>query len=258
MALIDCKFFSSVLGLSTEMTVILPEETVGQIGQQNVSQDETKVLYLLHGRSDDNTTWTRRTSIERYAAAYGIAVVMPNAHLSFYTNMAQGGRYQDFIFEEISEKISKLFGLKPAKEHCAVAGLSMGGYGAIKWALTQPERFCFAAGLSGAYDIADFWRMQDNGNADRDLVSIYGSLEKFTGGENDIQELINRCHHRKAELPELFITCGTDDFIFGHSQFLHAALNEKSIPHTYEEHPGSHDWGYWDQHIQRALATWLG
>lgn len=257
MALVDCKFFSSSLGMSTEMTLILPEDAPGQVGQKNVSQDETKVLYLLHGRSDDNTIWSRRTSIERYASERGIAVIMPNANLSFYTNMACGGRYQDFIFDELPEKVARLFGLKPSREQCAVAGLSMGGYGAIKWALTQPERFYFAAGLSGAYDVADLWTNGQDAKRDSDLTRVFDTRENFIGSENDIYALLERCQERKAEIPELFISCGTEDFLIEHSRHINRVFDEKKILHTYEEHPGAHEWSYWDKHIQRILAKWL-
>ena len=98
MAYITCHFFSEVLSVSTSMTVILPERTTSQIGQKNVrSKDKVPVLYLLHGFSDDHTIWTRRTSIERYAAEYGIAVVMPQVDHSFYSDMKYGRKYWTFL-----------------------------------------------------------------------------------------------------------------------------------------------------------------
>lgn len=101
MALLTCNYFSEVLGLSTAMTVILPETTAGQYGMDNVKSTEVhKTLFLLHGLSDDHTIWVRRTSIERYAALKGIAVVMPQVHRSFYTDMTHGLRYWTFLTEE--------------------------------------------------------------------------------------------------------------------------------------------------------------
>ncbi|MNE51186.1 hypothetical protein D3C80_1458040 [compost metagenome] len=100
MALIECRFYSDVLGLSTSMTVILPQQTTTQIGLNNVKRGELHpTLYLLHGLSDDDSIWLRRTSIERYVAELGIAVVMPQVDRSFYTDMAEGGRYWTFISE---------------------------------------------------------------------------------------------------------------------------------------------------------------
>ena len=102
MALVHCDFFSDVLGLSTSMTVILPQSTSTQIGMSGqVSTGETPVLYLLHGLSDDHTIWTRRTSVERYVAPLGLAVVMPRVDRSFYLDEAHGNKYWTFLSQEL-------------------------------------------------------------------------------------------------------------------------------------------------------------
>src|SRR3954451_16849323 len=133
MALLRCDFFSDVLGLSTSMTVILPQSTSAQIGMSgSAGSGAPPVLYLLHGLSDDDTTWLRRTSIVRYVAPLGLAVVMPQVHPSFYTDQAHGGRYWTFLSEELPAVVSSLFRITDRREDTFVAGLSMGGYGAFK------------------------------------------------------------------------------------------------------------------------------
>src|SRR5687768_14990413 len=133
MALIHCDFFSDVLGLSTSMTVILPQATTRQIGMNGaVRADAHATLYLLHGMSDDHTMWVRRTSIERYVTPLGLAVVMPAVHRSFYTDMAHGANYWTFISEELPLLARSFFPLATRREANFVAGLSMGGYGAFK------------------------------------------------------------------------------------------------------------------------------
>lgn len=140
MALIECRFFSEVLGLSTSMTVILPQQTATQIGMEGrVRAERHPVLYLLHGLSDDDSIWLRRTSIERYVAQMGIAVVMPQVHRSFYTDMEYGGKYWTFISEELPALARSFFPLSHEREDNFVAGLSMGGYGAFKLALRRPD-----------------------------------------------------------------------------------------------------------------------
>ena len=110
MALLRCDFFSDVLELSTSMTVILPQSTSGQIGMSgSAGEGAPPVLYLLHGLSDDDTTWLRRTSIERYVAPLGLAVVMPQVHRSFYTDQAHGGRYWTFLSEELPALVGGFF-----------------------------------------------------------------------------------------------------------------------------------------------------
>src|SRR5213080_4930690 len=137
------------------MTVLLPQRTTTQIGMAGGGSDEPPpVLYLLHGLSDDDTIWLRRTSIERYVAPLGLAVVMPQVHRSFYTDQASGGNYWTFLSEELPELVGTLFRVSQRREDTFVAGLSMGGYGAVKWALRQPDRFAAAASLSGGLDVA--------------------------------------------------------------------------------------------------------
>ncbi len=110
MALIQCNFFSEVLSVSTSITVILPQETSNQIGMNNKrNHEKIPTLYLLHGFSDDHTIWTRRTSIERYAAEYGLAVVMPQVDHSFYADMVYGKKILDIYFGRASESGAFLF-----------------------------------------------------------------------------------------------------------------------------------------------------
>ncbi|MFD2881182.1 alpha/beta hydrolase [Paenibacillus rhizoplanae] len=175
MALIECKFYSEVLGLSTSMTVILPQQTTTQIGMSNVSKGTLHpTLYLLHGLSDDDSIWLRRTSIERYVAEMGIAVVMPQVHRSFYTDMKAGGQYWTFISEELPALARSFFPLSPKREDNFVAGLSMGGYGAMKLGLRKPENWAAAASLSGALDMAhNYLNFEDSAQKSKDYLQVF-------------------------------------------------------------------------------------
>jgi S-formylglutathione hydrolase FrmB len=138
------------------MTVVLPQATQAQVGVTSARDsdgDGPPVLYLLHGMSDDHTAWLRYTSIERYAAAAGLAVVMPAAARSFYTDEAQGHAFWALVADELPEIVSSFFRVSTRPERTYVAGLSMGGYGAVKLALARPRQFAGAASLSGALDI---------------------------------------------------------------------------------------------------------
>ena len=121
--------------------------------QTRTKAEETPHAVSLHGHADDHTSWQRFTSIERYAEGLNLAVVMPAVHLSFYNDMAHGGKYWQFISEEVPAVVRDLFPLSSERKDNFVAGLSMGGYGAYKLASTYPERFAAAASLSGALDI---------------------------------------------------------------------------------------------------------
>jgi putative tributyrin esterase len=256
MALIHCNFKSEVLGLHTSMYVILP-----QISKEGTSPDnhtlDTKhpTLYLLHGLSDPESAWIRKTSIERYVAPLGLAVVMPTVHRSFYTDMANGHRYWTFISEELPAIARELFPLSDRREDNFVAGLSMGGYGAFKLALSHPDRFMAAASLSGALDIPSRIKIAEP-SMQTEFRNIFGDFDRVAGSDNDLLHLLGKVAGSDGPKPMMYQYCGTEDFLYeGNLNFLNKA---KSLPIdiTYEEEPGDHQWFYWDKKIQTVL-NWL-
>ena len=253
MALLRCDVFSEALGLSTSMTVILPQPTTTQIGMTGGAGDQPPpVLYLLHGLSDDDTVWVRRTSIERYVAPLGLAVVMPQVHRSFYADEAYGGKYWTFVAEELPELVGRFFRVSQTREDTFVAGLSMGGYGALKLALRQPARFAAAASLSGALDVAELSR----GARPEDPMLWKRVLGGRTaaGSEEDLFALLDRAD--AARLPALHVSCGTEDRLITANRRFVAACGTAGVPLTTSFGPGEHDWAYWDDRIQDVLA-WL-
>lgn len=257
MAFMQCHFYSEVLGLNTTMHVILPQQTFSQIGvDTKQGHGPYPTLYLLHGLSDDDSIWLRRTSIERYASALGIAVVMPNAYRSFYTDMAEGSKYYTYITEEVPKLARSFFPLSSAREDNFVAGLSMGGYGAMKIALSRPEEYAAAASLSGAVDMAAHY---DNLKAQEDARSvefkrIFGDI--IAGTENDLIHLLKQCDQQPGPKPKLFQCCGTEDFLYEDNLSFRSAAEQTHLDFTYTEGPGEHEWGYWDERIQDVL-DWL-
>jgi putative tributyrin esterase len=252
MAHLRCDFFSDVLGLSTSMTVLLPQRTSTQIGMTGGGRDAPPpVLYLLHGMSDDDTTWLRRTSIERYVAPLGLAVVMPQAHRSYYTDQAYGGRYWTFLSEELPALVGQFFRVSDRREDTFVAGLSMGGYGALRWALSQPGRFAAAASLSGALDITA--RRTPRPEDPRFFERVFDG-EQVVGTPHDLNWLLGRAD--TATLPALYLCCGTEDGLLGESRAFRDACAAAGVPVRAEFAAGAHEWGYWDARIQDVLA-WL-
>ena len=143
MAFMTLHYFSNTLNKMTEVNIIVPErrETDGTVAYDQLHAQPLKTVWLLHGLSGDATDWYRMTGLERYATATGYAVVMPNADRSFYNNMAHGQRYWDFITAELPQRLRALLPLSSAREDNVVMGNSMGGYGALKWGLNQPQHF---------------------------------------------------------------------------------------------------------------------
>lgn len=256
MALIQCNFFSEVLGISTSMTVILPQQTKRQIGLDNKKKPDGRhpTLYLLHGLSDDDTAWVRKSSIERYVASRGLAVVMPNVHRSFYTDMAFGGRYWTFLSEELPEVAHSFFPLSDKREDNFVAGLSMGGYGAFKWALRQPERFAAAASLSGALDMT----ARGEGEVDEELEHMFKMVfgDGVAGTDNDLLWLLEQGAAAGGPKPKLFQCCGTEDFLYEDNLRFTEVCRKSGYELTDLYDPGAHEWNYWDEHIKLVL-DWL-
>jgi S-formylglutathione hydrolase FrmB len=254
MASIDCKFFSDTLGMSSSMRVLLPEPAQRQIGRGSSgatpAEGKHPVLFLLHGLSDDETIWTRFTALERYVAPLGLAVVMPNVHRSFYTNMKHGYRYWDFVSDELVHKARSLFPLSHAREKNYVAGLSMGGYGALKLGLTHPERFAAAASLSGSCELTALRERPD------ELALVFGDLASIAGAGGDLLELARGLAASSRPKPKLYQCCGTEDSLIDSNRRFRSAISSLGFDHVYEEGPGLHDWAYWDAAIQRVLA-WL-
>ncbi|MEU9739399.1 alpha/beta hydrolase family protein [Micromonospora chersina] len=253
MARIRCDFFSTALGMGTSMTVLLPEHGSAGIGMPGgATAAEPPVLYLLHGLTDDDTIWTRRTSIERYVAPLGLAVVMPQVQRSFYCDEAHGNRYWTFLSEELPEVCRSYFRLSDRREDTFVAGLSMGGYGALKWALRRPDRFAAAASLSGALDVA---RRRHHPMSPLDPAvwhTVWGDPE-VAGPEDDTVSLLERAGD---DLPALYVACGTEDFLYEDNTRFVDTARRRGLPVTVDFGPGDHDWAYWDARIQDVLA-WL-
>jgi putative tributyrin esterase len=251
MALISCDFFSDALEVSTSMTVILPQATSAQIGMTGTAERPAgaPVLYLLHGLTDDHTIWQRRTSIERYAAPLGLAVVMPAVHRSFYADEAHGHAYWTFLTTELPRVVASFFRVSERRADTYVAGLSMGGYGALKWALREPDRFAAAASMSGALDVVALARRPQR----RDLFD-----RVFPGGqpgpEDDLFALLRQAD--PAALPPLHVSCGTDDELVDANRSFVEAARRAGADVTVDVRPGEHEWGFWDKEI-RTVLDWL-
>ena len=259
MALLHVDFFSDVLGMCTAMDVILPETTRGQIGMEGKAKDSKwKTLYLLHGMSDDQTIWQRRTSIERYAAEKGIAVVMPNGHLSFYTDMAVGMPYFTFITKELPAICRSFFpNMSDRREDTFVAGLSLGGYGALKCGLRAPEVFSHAAALSACTDICELADGTGNlGPYPEYFEDLFGPRKQVKGSFNDLFQAAEDLRPNSGLRPKIYMWCGKEDFLWEQNKRMRKHLKKLGYDLTWEKSHGDHQWKYWDEKIQTVL-NWL-
>lgn len=259
MAHIRVQMYSPTLQTNIGVTVILPSPDSGEhTGGEDLSWfrpgRKYQTLYLLHGAYGDSTDWSRLTGIERYAQRARIAVVMPSAGNSYYQDMAQGEAYLTAIGQELPGQMHTLFPLSMRREDTFIAGLSMGGYGAFRLALEHPDRFCAAASLSGALDVAAALTLPRQVPLPFDRA--FADPRHIAGSPADLFTLVDQRLKEGALLPRWFISCGTEDFLYAGNQKAQTEWRRRKLDLTYEEHPGVHDWEYWDTHIRRVIA-WL-
>jgi len=257
MAFLEINFRSHALNMNVPVNVVLPEVGASE-PMGGAPEGGYKTLYLLHGLAGNHSDWMRRTAIERYASKYGIAVVMPGVARTWYTDTAYDANYFTFITQELPHICRSYFnGMSSRREDNFIAGNSMGGYGALKAALTYPDRYCGCAALSGALDIT---RKNRNYNL-KEWQSIFGfdlqSALELEGTKDDLFHLTAQAAKAGTPLPSLFLSCGVDDSLVAVNRDYHALLNSLGIQHGYEEHPGAHTWEYWDNHIKVALQFLL-
>jgi putative tributyrin esterase len=252
MALVRIDHVPETVKVNLPLNIILPDP--GEMGSLPVAK--RKVLYLLHGLSDDASAWQRYSSIETVAAVYGLVVVMPSVGRSFYIDQPNGQKYFTYLTDELPRYLADVFGLAPRREDTLIAGISMGGYGAFKAALLRPELYCVAASLSGVLSL-EILRTNPDDPRREEFSSLFGDLEKLTGSDHDPAVWLERASKNASQLPRLYIICGRQEDLYPLSVQYYAACQSLGVQAEYHEEDGCHDWFFWDAQIRRFLATVL-
>ena len=253
MALLHINYRSKILGQDQEMTVVLPERE----DLPDTDLTDIPVLYLLHGMGGNELTWIRNTRLVRLIRHTKLAVVMPTTGLGWYTNTTYGMDYFDALSKELPEKVQGFFPqLATTRDKQFVAGLSMGGYGAWKFALGT-NTFSYAASLSGALDLnqLDFNLIKD----EKQLAywhGVFGDFDKFSSSKNDLLYLARKKVASSEELPRLYAWIGTDDDLYSTNQSAKDEVERLGYNLSYNEARGRHEWYYWDQKLEDVLK-WL-
>lgn len=205
------------------------------------------VYYLLHGLSDDHTTWARRSCVERYVLGYPLMVVLPNGGRGWYTNAVEGEAFEDDLLNDVLGLVEKNFPVRARRSGRAIGGLSMGGFGAVKLALKHPDLFASADSLSGVLGL-----LRDPAEAKEispEVPRIFGPSP--TDGPEDPFRLAAEVRPRKR--PALRIICGDQDPFLESNRAFHQHLDSHDFPHEYEEPAGSHTWGFWDLQVRGSI-----
>lgn len=254
------KVKSNILNKEVRYTVYLPAD-------YETSERTYPVVYLLHGFGDDNTGWLQFGEINRYAdkaIADGtippMIIIMPNGDSSFYINSYDGKtKYEDFFIKEFMPAVEKTYRIKAEKRYRGIAGLSMGGYGTLIYALKYPELFAAAAPMSAAvWDDETIASMPDM-NWNFILGGLYGrelkGKDRLTEAwyKNSPIKIVETKSADELKKVRYWIDCGDDDFLTKGNCLLHIALTDKKVPHEFRVRDGAHSWTYWRTGITDAL-----
>lgn len=242
MAFIQCSVNSNALQMATGLTIILPEDKpVGTC----------KVLYLLHGLSDNHSGWSRYTSVELFARTRNLVVVMPEVQRSFYNDMNYGMKYFTYISKELPLICKNMFNISTKKEDTYIFGLSMGGLGAMKCAFTLPDNYAGCGCFSSVFDTQGMIEFNKN-DAQRtnEARAIYG-MELEVDDANNLHKLVDSVPKEKA--PRLFCTCGNDDFLKKYNLEMEAHLEKIGADYTFLWWEGTHSWEFWNDSLKKAL-----
>jgi len=246
------QFQSKLVNAALPYNVVLPPD----YRESRVTR--YPVLYLLHGFGGHHGDWVTHSNVADYAAQYRMIVVTPEGNNGWYTDSVSVGtdKYESYLLKELIPDVQKRYRTIESRYGRGIAGLSMGGFGALKFGLKSPETFAFVGSLSGAPG-ATAWTEDDlkNLKAIRDSVfAVFGPVGSETRKANDVFAIARGLSAaRVAGLPYFYLDCGTEDFLSGSNQQFAALLREKKIPHEYRELPGDHNWAYWDQQVQEVL-----
>lgn len=248
-------FKSKLVNASLPYRVIVPARYTAPEAQKQ----RYPVLYLLHGYSGHYENWARLTKLADYASLYNFIIVTPEGNNGWYTDSASvpTDKYESYFLQELIPDIDSRYRTISAREGRAIAGLSMGGYGALKFGFKHPQLFAFAASLSGATDAAT-WIDSEVRKISPALASsvmeTFGPLGSPTRTANDLLKIVREFPAaRFSELPYVYLDCGTEDFLIQTNRTFSALLLERKIPHEFRQLPGSHKWAYWDMQVREVL-----
>lgn len=244
MAVIFWQHFSVTLQLHTSLTLTLPEP--------DGMMHPYPLLYLLHGGTENATTWLREASLEDISQRCKVAIVSIDGMSSAYVDMRHGGRYFTYLTQELPDLLSSRFPVSTKAEDTMIGGFSMGGQGALRAAFRLPEKYAACIALSGARDMIPLfekWASMEGGPDLRGVVDALGPIEQLRGNENDIVALAAKAVQCEKPLPDFYLACGNDDYAVSLSDQYHDYLTSIGFAHLYYKDEGIHDYVF----AQKAL-----
>lgn len=257
MALIQVNYLSNALARTVPVNVVLPADKVDSKTHGYVRRDRPfKTLYLLHGMFGNYTDWVTNTRIQRWAEERSLAVVMPSGDNMYYVDsLLPFNDYGTFVGEELPAIMRAMFPLSTRREDTFIAGLSMGGFGALRNGFKYADTFSHIAALSSAITVLDPAAPPIAGDK-----AVFGDLAAAATTDKNHQvayaQLRERVMAGKATLPKVYLACGTQDGFIASTRALRDQLSADGVDLTYDEQPGGHEWDFWDAQIKKVI-DWL-
>ncbi len=232
----DVHFYAAATNGPLWYRVIVP--TVGR-------KQRLPVLYFLHGIDSDPARVMRQSDIVKLAAATNLIVVMPSGGYSYYTNAKHrpNARWEDALMQDLPRDVQARFSILSGREHTGIAGISMGGYGAVKLGLKRPEDFAFAGNMSGPLDITRRPASLRRWGQTWRIWTIFG-LKPSVRADDDVFDLLD--HASDVQRVTWFESCGRDDPMHSVNQRFTRRLQEKGVSVNLLTTPGGHDWQAWN------------
>ena len=255
MAYGSLDFYSECLKRTVTFKFILPNET------DDMTTAPMRLLLLLHGYNGTHTDWMLNSKVLEFAVKYHMCIVMPTGENSFYLDgEATGRKYAAFIGEELPNYIRKTFPVSDLRSETYIGGFSMGGFGALHTAFKYSETFGKVFALSSALIIHEVKNMKPgkgNDIADYEYYRLmFGQPERLEISENNPEELIRQLLMEEKEIPQIFMACGTSDFLLENNREFADFLKENGVEHTYLESEGDHNFEFWNAYLDIAMK-WL-
>jgi len=237
---------SAALGRAMKYRVLLPQD-------YTTSDRRYPVLYLLHGLGGDYRDWTTRANVAEYSRSLPLIIVMPDGENGWYTNSTDGA-FETYLAEDLPADVVKKFRTINSRYGRAIAGLSMGGYGALKIALKRPAAFAVAGSFSGALNVTrdgELEKLIGPQEGDR-IRRIFGAAVSDARAANDVFALAAAL--KSGAAPYIYLDCGIgDNALIGANRDLVAAIHKTGAAYEYHEVAGAHSWDYWDRRIREFL-----
>lgn len=242
---------------SKQMAREMPYRVIFPTNYNTEKDKKFSTIYLLHGLTGHYDNWADKTKLTDYAKNYNYIIVMPEGDNGWYSDSAAApnDKYESYIIQELIPEIDKKYRTISDRQHRAVAGLSMGGYGSIKFGLKYPEMFSLVGSFSGALGAASFSE-KNAGGIGKSIDAIFGAADSEKRQSNDIFKIIREMPAEKIKnLPFIYLDCGTEDFLIQSNRDFAALLLDKKIPHEFRQLPGVHDWKFWNAEVNEFLEV---